>query len=36
MEQPERSPLAPEGAGGAAVIAVRLAANVSKAIQIRP
>ena len=36
MEQPERSPLAPEGAGGAAAIAVRLAANVSKAIQIRP
>jgi MoxR-like ATPase len=34
MEQPERSPLAPEGA--AAAIAVRLAANVSKAIQIRP
>src|ERR1700723_2608927 len=36
MEQPERSPLAPEGAGGAATIAQRLAANVSKAIQIRP
>src|SRR6204780_4304909 len=36
MEQPERSPLAPEGAGGAAPIAQRRAANVSKAIQIRP
>src|SRR6202021_1241720 len=36
MEQPERSPLAPEGAGGGATIAQRLAANVSKAIQIRP
>src|SRR6204780_2673666 len=36
MEQPERSPLAPEGAGGAAPIAQRRAANVSKAIQTRP
>jgi MoxR-like ATPase len=35
MEQPEFSPPAPEEAGGHATVAQRMAANVSKAVQIR-
>jgi MoxR-like ATPase len=35
MELPERSPLVPGDADGPASVAVRLAANVSKAVQIR-
>jgi MoxR-like ATPase len=35
MEQPEFSPPAPEEAGGHASVAQRMAANVSKAVQIR-